>query len=65
MARFTKVYKLNVKEEAVFTDFLLGKLTTREAGKKLGITHQQVINASVSVAKQWVAEGKLKFIKNT
>lgn len=49
------------KEREVMRQFLSGKLSTREAGKKLGMSHQNVINVVCRLAQQLYREGKVTF----
>lgn len=60
MKRQPPKYIITPKEEKIFLSFLKGELSTREAGKALNLSHQQVINASTSLCRQWYTEGRLK-----
>ena len=57
----TTTYQLTEQEALVIKKFLAGTITTREAGEKLGISHQQVINLVSSLARTWYQKG---FISN-
>lgn len=54
-------YKLLPQEERIFRDFLNQKITSREAGKLLDKSHQQIINNSTALVRQWLEEGKIKW----
>ena len=52
-------YVMSPDEERVIVRFLRGELAAREAGKQLGVSHQQAINMLSTVCRQWVKSGKL------
>ena len=49
-------------EKKVIGAFLNGDLTSREAGKQLGMSHQNIINLVSSLARKWYQEHKIKEI---
>lgn len=62
MTNVRKHYVLSTEAERVVVHFLLGGESVRSAGEKLGCSHQQVINLATTMTRQWIGEGKLKFI---
>lgn len=52
-------YKLTGNEQASILNFLSGKITSREAGKAINLSHQQIINLTTSLVRSWVKQGKL------
>ena len=57
-------YTVSEKEAAVFRDVLRGELTLREAGRRLDLGAQSVINFALGLAQQWYREGKWQFTLN-
>lgn len=54
-------YTVSEKEAAIFRDVLRGELTIREAGRRLDLGAQSVINYALGLAQQWYREGKWGF----
>lgn len=53
-------YELTPEEIEVVKQYLSGELSSRGAGEKLGISHQQVINLVSSLAREWYRNGLIK-----
>ena len=49
--------------ESIMLDFIHGVRGARTTGNMLGISHQQVINMTTSLCRQWIREGRLSFNK--
>ena len=55
----TKVVLDEVAKEGI-KKWLAGEITSRDLGKVLGCSHQQAINFSARICRQWFKEGKIK-----
>ena len=47
------------REKKIIASFLNGDITTREAGKALGISHQNVVNLVSSLARKWYQDNNI------
>ncbi|MCH7640967.1 hypothetical protein IID22_02070 [Patescibacteria group bacterium] len=57
--RFIPVLK-NQHEKKVIACFLAGDMTSREAGEKMDMTHQGLINLVCSLTRKWYQDHKIK-----
>lgn len=55
-----KVFVFTNEEKVALKKYLNGEITTREAGKVLNCSHQQVINMVGMLAKNWYQKGKVE-----
>lgn len=60
----TVSYDLSKTEQKAFREFMEGKLSCRDAARYMKISHQQVINLTSAVVRQWIQDGVLKFTGN-
>lgn len=57
--KVSREIKLDPTQKKVMAEYLSGKISTREAGKLLGGSHQTIINLAGSFALQWYQTGKI------
>lgn len=50
---------LSKLEEVQILKYLAGDISSREAGKNMGISHQQVINLTAQICRQWFQAKKV------
>lgn len=63
ISRNLTIYDLSPDQEIIIRSWLLGKMVTMaEIARTLHITRSAAIHVVGNVAKQWVVEGKLKFV---
>ena len=61
----TKHYQPVLKtedEKKTVAEFLMGTLTTREAGKRLNLSHQGIIHLVCALARKWYQDKNIKEI---
>lgn len=63
MKTLKRKYVLSIDEETAIKDFLQDKLSLKELGIKLGISHQGASYVVGIVCKEWMMDGKLQFNK--
>jgi len=56
--RFTE-FTLKPQEQAAILTFLEGKISSRKLGTLLGCSHQQAINLTSSICRDWYQKGLL------
>lgn len=54
------IYEFSSESSNILKKFLKGEMTSREAGKKLNISHQGVINLSVKFIRSMIQKKKIK-----
>lgn len=57
-------YEVDEKVIKVVMEYLAGELSTRQAGRELGISHQAILNLTTSLLREWYQEGKVKIFPN-
>jgi hypothetical protein len=60
MKKYTK-YELTSKQELAVKEFLDGRLSSRECGKILGCSHENVRLIMFYILRQWYKENKWSF----
>lgn len=53
-------YKLSGNQKAVLLNFILGNMNSRDAGKEIGLSHQQIINMTTNLFRSWVKSKKIR-----
>lgn len=59
MNKIKKEYVLNGNERAIILNFLSSTITSRQAGKEIGLSHQGVINLTTNLIRSWIRDGKI------
>lgn len=55
-----KLKSVNPEVEDAINDFMAGRINTRQAGRILGVSHQQVLNMVAALFRKGYQDGKIK-----